>query len=91
MLCCRTQARAHQRQSALWTDSLRRHSETPGFGIGESDEPFVLVAVIELERRNQVGISPTDMVLYGPLQGVDDPENHTLPFRPFWQRPRLSR
>jgi hypothetical protein len=71
----------------LWTDSLRCHSETPGFGIGESDEPFVLVAIIDLERRNQVGIPATEVVLYGPLGDVDDKENKFFPFRPFWIRP----
>jgi hypothetical protein len=71
----------------IWTDSLRCHSETPGFGIGESDEPFALVAVINLEQRNSVGIPPTEVVLYGPLGDVDDQENHTFPFRPFWHGP----
>ena len=71
----------------IWTDSLRCHSETPGFGIGESDEPFVLVAVINLEQRNGVGIPPTEVVLYGPLDDVDDQENHTFGFRPFWHGP----
>jgi hypothetical protein len=71
----------------IWCDSLRCHSETPGFGIGESDEPFVLVAVIDLENRNAAGIPPTEVILYGPLQDVDDQENHIFPFRPFWQRP----
>jgi hypothetical protein len=71
----------------IWTDSLRCHSETPGFGIGESDEPFALVAVINLERRNNLGIPPTEVVLYGPLNDVDDQENHIFPFRPFWHGP----
>jgi hypothetical protein len=72
----------------LWTDSLRCHSETPGLGIDESDEPFVLVAIIDLERRSRAGIPPTEVVLYGPLADVDDQENHFfLPFRPFWIRP----
>jgi hypothetical protein len=71
----------------LWTDSLRCHSETPGIGIAESDEPFVLVAIIDLEHRNEVGIPPTEVVLYGPLDDVDDQENHIFPFRPFWIRP----
>lgn len=71
----------------LWADSLRCHSETPGIGIGESDEPFVLVAVINLEQRNAVGIPPTEVFLYGALGGVDDQENHTFPFRPFWHGP----
>ncbi len=71
----------------LWTDSLRCHSETPGPGIGEGDEPFVLTAVIDLVRRNQFGVPTTDVVLYGPLDDVDDKENHIFPFRPFWNRP----
>lgn len=71
----------------IWTDSLRCHSETPGFGIGESDEPFALVAVINLEQRNAVGIPPTEVVLYGPIEGVDDQENHSFAFRPFWHGP----
>jgi hypothetical protein len=71
----------------MWTDSLRCHSETPGVGIDESDEPFVLVAVIDLERKNALGIPPTEVLLYGPLGNVDDQENHSFPFRPFWIRP----
>lgn len=71
----------------IWTDGLRCHSETPGFGIGESDEPFVLVGVIDLDNRNAAGVPVTDMVLYGPLDDVDDQENHSFPFRPFWVAP----
>ena len=71
----------------LWTDSLRCHSETPGGGIFESDEPYVLVAVFDFERRNAAGVPATDVVLYGPLDDVDDQENHSFPFRPFWIAP----
>lgn len=71
----------------IWTDSLRCHSESPGIGVDESDEPFVLVGVIDLENRNAAGVPVTDMVLYGPLGGVDDQENHNFPFRPFWVAP----
>lgn len=71
----------------IWTDSLRCHSESPGFGIGEGDEPFVLVGVIDLDNKNAAGVPVTDMVLYGPLDDVDDQENHSFPFRPFWVAP----
>jgi hypothetical protein len=69
----------------LWTDGLRCHEETPGFGISESDEPFALVATIDLASA----VPATEVVLHGPLGDVDDQENHTFPFRPFWQRPLL--
>jgi hypothetical protein len=71
----------------MWVDGLRCHSETPGLGIHDSDEPFVLVAVIDLARGNVVGIPPTDVVLYGPLDDVEDQENQSFPFRPFWVAP----
>lgn len=71
----------------IWTDSLRCHSETPGFGIGEGDEPFVIISVIDLERVSSFGIPETQCILYGPLDDVDDQENHTFPFNPFWSRP----
>jgi hypothetical protein len=71
----------------MWTDGLRCHSETPGFGIDDGDEPFVLVAVIDLARKDVVGIPATDVVLYGPLDDVEDQENHSFPFRPFWVAP----
>jgi hypothetical protein len=71
----------------LWPDGLRCHSETPGFGIGDSDEPFVIVGVIDLAHKNAVGIPATETLLYGPLDDVDDQENHNFPFKPFWVAP----
>jgi len=71
----------------VWTDSLRCHSETPGFGIGEGDEPFVIAGVIDLENRTPIGTPTTNAVLYGPLDGVDDQENHSFAFQPFWNSP----
>lgn len=71
----------------MWVDSLRCHSQTPGFGIGDSDEPFALVAVINLDKRNSLGVPSHDVLLYGPLQNVDDKENHRFSYHPFWQAP----
>jgi hypothetical protein len=70
-----------------WLDSLRCHSETPGFGIGEGDEPFVVVTVLDFAHLSPVGTPTTEAILYGPLGGVDDQENHGFPFRPFWRGP----
>ena len=51
----------------IWVDGLRCHRETPGVpGIPDGDEPFVLVAMIDLQRANAAKIPPTDVVLYGP-------------------------
>ena len=67
----------------LWADSLRCHSKTPGFGVADGDEPFVLVAVIDLENRNALGIPATQVWLYGPLDDVEDQQNRTFQFLPF--------
>lgn len=71
-----------------WADWLRCHSETPGFGIGEGDEPFAVVAVLDFAARTGgVGPVPTRTVLSGPLDDVDDQENHSFPFTPFYEGP----
>lgn len=67
-----------------WVDSLRCHSETPGFGIGEGDEPFVIMASIDLGPAGAAGIPRTEVTLNGPLDDVDDQENHAFPVLPFW-------
>jgi uncharacterized protein with LGFP repeats len=69
-----------------WVDWLRCHSETPGFGIGEGDEPFAVVATLDFAARAaNRGVTPTRTVLYGPLDDVDDKENHSFPYAPFYQ------
>lgn len=68
-----------------WVDWLRCHSETPGFGIAEADEPFAVVAVLDFAARNAAGVVPTRTVLYGPLSGVDNKENHSFPFNAFYE------
>lgn len=69
-----------------WVDWLRCHSETPGIGIAEGDEPFAVIAALDFAgRARSAGVTPTRTVLYGPLDDVDDKENHSFPFAPFYQ------
>ena len=56
-------------------------------GRNAANEPYVLVAVFDFDRRDAVGVPATDVVLCGPLDGVDDQENHSFPFPPFRQGP----